>query len=282
MMSRTGKAGPGVEDEKQTQREPPAGSQALIRALDVLEAAADGPIDLLRLAETVGLSRSTAHRLATSLVARDYLSFAPGRGYTLGLKLLELGQRAVAQRPLAPVARPYLERLAEETSETVHLGVLEGDWALYLDKIAGKRRFEVSSRVGERQPVWSTGLGKALIMGADEARLKHFFALGNARGPRRMNDRAAWLDKMREYAARGYAFDLEENEPGVRCVAAPIRDASGAIVAAISVSSLAQYMEGARLDALSRAIMAAAGAISRELGWRRDRACSDQMESFDR
>lgn len=251
-----------------TGREPPAGSQALLRALDVLEAVAEAPADLSRLAQTVGLSRSTAHRLASSLVARDYLGFAPGKGYTLGPKLLELGQRAVAQRPLVQIARPFLERLAEETGDTVHLGILEGDWTFYLDKIPGRRRFEVSSRVGERQPVWSTGLGKALIIDADAARLDHYFGLGSARGPSRVSDKADWLARMRDYAGRGCAFDLEENEPDVRCVAAPVRDASGAIVAAVSLSSLSPYMHDERMEALARAVMAVAETIGRELGWR--------------
>lgn len=250
------------------ERSAPAGSQALMRALDVIDAAAFGPIDLARLAATVGLTRSTAHRLASSLVARDYLRFVPGEGYTLGPKLLELGHRAGAQRPLTRIARPHIERLANETEDTVHLGVLEGDWALYLDKIPGRRRFEISSRVGERHPVWSTGLGKALILGRDEALWEHFFAIGAARGPHRDSDRTAWLRRMRDYATCGYAFDLEENEPQVRCVAAPIRDAGGETVAAISVSSAAQYMDDARMQALTQTVMATAAAISRELGWK--------------
>jgi DNA-binding IclR family transcriptional regulator len=256
-----------LEREKDGAKAPPAGSQALMRALDIIDAASDDPIDLARLASAVGLTRSTAHRLASSLVARDYLRFTPGEGYTLGPKLLELGYRASAQRPLTRVARPYLDRLANETGDTVHLGVLEGDWALYLDKIPGKRRFEISSRVGERHPVWSTGLGKALILGCDERLWDHFFAIGTARGPHRDSDRQAWLARMRDYAARGYAFDLEENEPQVRCVAAPIRSASGETVAAISVSSAVHYMDEARMEVLTHEVRATADAISRELGW---------------
>ncbi|MFC7399138.1 IclR family transcriptional regulator [Chelatococcus sp. GCM10030263] len=246
----------------------PAGSQALMRALDIIDAASGDPVDLQRLAGAVGLTRSTTHRLASTLVARDYLRFTPGEGYTLGPKLLELGHRAGAQRPLTRIARPHLDRLANETGDTVHLGVLEGDWALYLDKIPGKRRFEISSRVGERHPVWSTGLGKALILGCEERLWDHFFAIGTARGPYRAGDKQAWLARMRDYAHRGYAFDLEENEPQVRCVAAPIRSASGETVAAISVSSAAHYMDDARMEALTRVVSATADAISSDLGWR--------------
>ncbi len=247
----------------------PAGSQAVMRALDVLEAAASDPIDLGTLASSLGLTRSTAHRLASGLAARGYLRLAPGEGYSLGPKVMELGARARAQRPLARIARPHLEALAAETEDTVHLGVLEGDWALYLDKLPGRRRFEISSRVGERHPVWSTGLGKALILDGDAATWERFFEIGSARGPNREQARTAWLGRMSNYADWGYAFDLEENEPRVRCVAAPIRDASGLTVGAISVSSAAHYMDDARMKALSQTVTGTADRISGELGWRR-------------
>ncbi|WP_029002387.1 IclR family transcriptional regulator [Azorhizobium doebereinerae] len=263
-----GPDGDGADGKATDTPAAPAGSQAVMRALDVIEAAADAPIDLNHLATAVGLTRSTAHRLASGLAARGYLRFAAGEGYSLGPKLLELGARARTQRPLARIARPYLDHLAAETEDTVHLGVLEGDWALYLDKIPGRRRFEISSRVGERHPVWSTGLGKALILDGDAAEWEHFFAIGSARGPRQEQERAAWLGRMRDYAARGYAFDLEENEPRVRCVAAPIRDAAGQTVGAISVSSASHYMDDARMSALSRTVTGTADRISGELGWR--------------
>ncbi len=246
----------------------PAGSQAVMRALDVIEAAGEDPIDLARLAASLGLTRSTAHRLASGLVARGYLRFAPGEGYSLGPKLIELGARARAQRPLTRIARPHLDLLALETEDTVHLGVLEGDWALYLDKIPGRRRFEISSKVGERHPVWSTGLGKALILDGTAHDWERFFAIGTARGPNRDHERAAWMERMRTYAGWGYAFDLEENEPRVRCVAAPIRDAAGQTVGAISVSSASHYMDDVRMAALAARVTGAAGLISAEMGWR--------------
>ncbi|MGU3493494.1 IclR family transcriptional regulator [Xanthobacteraceae bacterium A53D] len=247
---------------------PPAGSQAVMRALDVIEAVAEDSLDLSRLSAAVGLTRSTTHRIASSLVARDYLRFAPGEGYSLGPKIMELGMRARGQRPLTHIARPHLERLAAETEDTVHLGVLEGDWAFYLDKIPGRRRFEISSRVGERQPVWSTGLGKALILGDDEPVWERFFAIGTANGPHQENERTAWLGRMRNYSQKGYAFDLEENEPRVRCVAAPIRDAAGLTVGAISLSSASHYMDDARMAELTQTVTGTANRISAELGWR--------------
>ncbi|MGY2048507.1 IclR family transcriptional regulator [Methylobacterium sp. JK268] len=254
-------------DAKASIAERPTGSQTLLRGLDVLEAVAAGATDLAALSAALGTTRSTTHRLAGALVERRYLNFVPREGYSLGPKLLELGFRAQQSVVLTRVARPYLERLSETCEDTIHLGVLDGGLALYLDKIPGRRRIEISSRVGERQPVWSTGLGKALILGLDEAGWRGFFGVGAARGGRRAPDLESWLARMRTYAREGIARDEEENEPDVRCVAAPIRGASGAIAAAISVSSTVQYLDEARLAALADDVRATADAISRALGW---------------
>ncbi|GJD53123.1 HTH-type transcriptional regulator XynR [Methylobacterium crusticola] len=243
------------------------GSQTLLRGLDILEAVASGAADLQALSAALGTTRSTTHRLAAALVERRYLNFVPREGYGLGPKLLELGFRAHQSMTVPRVARPFLARLSESCEDTIHLGVLEDGWALYLDKIPGRRRIEISSRVGERQPVWSTGLGKALILDLDEARWRGFYQVGTARGAHRDRDLETWLARMRLYARRGVAFDEEENEPEVRCVAAPIRDASGATVAAFSVSSTAQYMDEARMERLVGDVREVAAAISRALGW---------------
>ncbi|MFE1598669.1 IclR family transcriptional regulator [Methylobacterium sp. ID0610] len=244
-----------------------SGSQTLLRGLDILEAVAAGAVDLPALSAALGTTRSTTHRLAAALVERRYLNFVPREGYSLGPKLLELGFRAQQSVTVTRVARPHLERLSAICEDTIHLGVLDGDWTLYLDKIPGRRRIEVSSRVGERQPVWSTGLGKALILDLDEERWRGFFQVGEARGAHHDRDLATWLGRMRSYAADGIAFDEEENEPEVRCIAAPIRGASGAIVAALSVSSTVQYLDDERVPRLAGEIRATAEAISRALGW---------------
>lgn len=244
-----------------------ASSQTLVRGLNIMEAVAAGARDLASLSAALGITRSTTHRLATAMVERRYLNFIPREGYSLGPKLLELGFRAQQDMPLPRVARPYLERLSESCEDTIHLGILDGAWALYLDKIPGRRRVEISSRVGERHPVWSTGLGKALILDLDEAQWRGFYGVGQARGAHRSRSLDDWLKRMRLYAGRGVTFDLEENEPQVHCIAAPIRDASGATIAAFSVSSTAPYMAKDRMNRLAREVQDVAHAISRAMGW---------------
>lgn len=242
-----------------------SGSQTLMRGLDVIDALIDGPLPLAELSERLELTRSTTHRLAAALVDRRLLSFRPREGYTLGPKLLELGHAASQQMHLPRIARPWLEHLSAQTEDTVHLGVLDGHHALYLDKVAGRRRINIGSSLGERHPIASTGLGKALILDKSEPEWTDFYAPdGKAFDS---TARAVWLERMRGYSSKGYAFDLEENEDQIRCVAAPVRGVDGKIVAAVSVSSAAQYMSDARMAELTVTVTDAANAISRDLGW---------------
>lgn len=242
------------------------GSQTLVRGLDVLEAVASGVNNLADLAATVKLNRSTAHRLASTLVEKRYLTFVPRYGYGLGPKALEIGYQARVQLNIPRVAREHLEALAAQTGDTVHLGILDGTRALYLDKIPGRRRVEISSRVGELQPLRSTGLGKALLLDEDDSKLRELYRCESG-GQCYDVPEGAWLKRMRDYARNGYAFDLEENEDRIRCVAAPVRDATGKIKAAISVSSAAHYMDDQRMESLVEDVRATAHQISRDLGW---------------
>ena len=253
-----------LDGDAQVNGRTPSGSQTLLRGLDVLEAVAEGPVGLPELAARLDLTRSTTHRLAAALVERRYLIFVPREGYTLGPKLLELGFHAQQQKDLPRVARPHLEALAASTEDTVHLGVLDNGRALYLDKIPGRRRIEISSRVGERQPLRSTGLGKALILDEEEGALTELY---DGEGGAFVVSRDEWLRRMRDYSKKGHAFDLEENEDRIRCIAAPIRDVGGRIVGAISLSSAAQYLDDGRMEEVAVEVRATADMISRELGW---------------
>jgi DNA-binding IclR family transcriptional regulator len=243
----------------------PTGTQTLARGLAVLEAVAGGAHELSALSRVVGTSRSTTHRLASCLVQERYLRFSASCGYVLGPKLIELGFQAHAEVSLATLARPYLEKLADVTSDTVHLAQIDGGEVLYLDKIPGKRGLEMRSRVGHRMPLASTGIGKALILGCSEQEWADIYRRAAPGG----DEDPAWgrfVERMRQYARGGYAFDLEDNEPSICCVAAPVCDASQKITAAISVSSTAHYMPRERMESLIEVVKQAAAEISSELG----------------
>jgi len=244
----------------------PTGSQTLLRGLDVIDAVIEGPITLANLASQLGLNRSTAHRLASALIDRRYLTFVPRIGYRVGPKLLALGYLAQQQTDIVQVSRHHLETLAAATEDTVHLGILDSERALYLAKIPGRRRVEISSRVGERHPLTSTGLGKALLLDDKPAHWRKLFEEDQANGSLRA-DYETWFQRMENYVRVGRTFDLQENEDMIRCVAAPVRDAGGQIIAALSVSSAAQYMSDDRMETLSADVLATARAISEELGW---------------
>lgn len=245
---------------------PANGTQTLLRGLMVLERVAEGTHDLQGLAHALGLSRSTAYRLLSALVRAGYLRHEPRRGYHLGPKLIRLGFKAYGQLHLPTLARPHLEALRDATQEVVHLGVLEGKEVVYIDKVPGRRELQLASQIGSRFPAQSTALGKALLAWLPEERWLEAFTPGLRRTPRTLADWSSFAEELRATRARGYALDLEENEPGVRCVAAPILDARGEVVAAVSVSTAAIYLDETRIPEVARQVQEAAQRISRELG----------------
>lgn len=240
-------------------------SQTLFRGLRILDVVAQGKRSMPEISAATGLAFSTAHRLASALVQERYLSFEPRRGYRLGSKLMELGFAAYRESDLTRVARASLEELAARTEDTVHLAVLDGDQVVYLDKIGGKRSIEISSRIGGRKPVCSTGVGKALILN-QEAEVWRAHFLRESAGTPEAGKLAAWLARMGHYASVGYALDLGEDAAQIRCVAAPVYAASGDILAAISVSSTVDYTDERRLAELAPVVQATAAQISRQFG----------------
>lgn len=254
-----------------------AGTQTLLRGLAVLELVAEGVADVKTIAAQLGTARSTTHRLLGSLVQQGYLHHTPYRGYLLGPKLMLLGSRAQDQRPLVALARPHLETLAQQTGDTVHLGVVDGEQVLYLDKVSGLKGLEMRSRVGQRMPLASTGVGKALMLALDETRWELLY-LGAAQQRVGLTDKPpmrpwdSYLSEMRAYRAQGAVLDLEENEIGIRCVGVPVRDISGQVVAAISVASALPYMPEDRMHRIVPVVRRHALALSQALGWRGESA----------
>ena len=249
-----------------------AGTQTLLRGLKVRECVAAGPHDAQGLAERLGTPRSTTRRILSSLAAARHLHHLPHRGYLPGRMPIHLGQRALEQRPLVAMAQPHCEALSRRTGDTIHLGIAEGAEVVSLLKISGTRGLEMPSRVGQRMPLATTGIGKALMLGMPEPRWRELHAAAlalNARSPDRPPALPweAYAERMRACRARGVVFDLEENEVGIRCAGAPVHDWGGQVVAAISVASAAPFMPEERLEAVAPLVRATAEAVARELGW---------------
>lgn len=239
-------------------------SQTLFRGLDIVDAVADGVVTVAAISERTGISLSTTHRLASALVQIRYLKFEARKGYSLGSKLIELGFLAHQQSDLPSLARPILEELASATHDTIHLAVLDDRQVVYLDKLPGQRSVEVSSRVGGRKPVCTTGVGKALLIDASETEWEEQYTFDRQHVGKQT--KAQWLKLMRHYATLGHTFDLGEDDAVVRCVAAPIVDVSGKIIAAVSVSSAVEYMDDKRMQTLVPLVLTAARTISKQLG----------------
>ena len=251
----------------------PTGTQTLLRGLGVVQAVASGARDLKEIARLIGTTRSTTHRLASCLVDERYLRVLPKVGYLLGPKLIELGFQAREELPLVTLAEPYLDQLSALTGDTIHLAVREGDEVLYLHKNPGRNGPEMRSRVGHRMVMARTGIGKAMLLDASVDEWRRLYEAGQGAGGKNPlwpdHQEPSWEqfeERMRNYVAGGYAFDLEDNEPSIRCVAAPIRDASGQIVAAISIASTVPYMPHEKMSGLIPVITHAAQQISAELG----------------
>lgn len=250
----------------------PPGTQTLSRGLAVLECVADGISDVKGISAAIGKPRSTVHRILGNLVAEGYLHHLPYSGYLIGPRLIRLGMAGLEQRPLVALTRPHLEKLAAETGDTVHLAQLDGMELFYLDKISGRRGLEMRSRIGNRMPAASTGVGKGLMLGLPETRWRalHDYAAASTAEAADRPGPAPWerfRKGMEAYAECGFALDFEENELGIRCVGAPVFDVQGNAVAGISIASAVPYLPKERMHALGPLVRATADAISRALGW---------------
>jgi DNA-binding IclR family transcriptional regulator len=237
-------------------------SQTLGRGLDVLEEVAAGPVALNVIAARLGLSRSTVHRLAASLLERRYLTLAPRRGYSLGPKLLELGSRARGQISLVRAARPFMEMLAETTGDAVLLAVRDGDDAVLADNVPGSRRVSPRLRIGERMDLLHSAAGRALLLEDDQAAWQALWdrlAGGSS---------AEFLGGQRRAAQAGIVLDPGLADAEIVSAAAPIRGADGCVRGALGLALAAAYREPGLSPAAQDALRRAADAVSEELGWR--------------
>jgi DNA-binding IclR family transcriptional regulator len=236
-------------------------SQTLGRGLDVLEQVAAGPLALNAIAARLGLSRTTVHRLATSLLERRYLNLAPRRGYSLGPKLLELGSMARGQIGLVRTARPIMERLAEATGDAVLLTVRDGDTAAVADWVPGTRRLAPRLRVGERHDLVKRASGRALLVWDSAA--EQMAVWGRLAG----GDAARFLGSLSDASACGYVVDEAGTDPEIAMLAAPVRGSDGTVRAALSVAMAATYTQTGLAPAARDKVLLAASVLSQELGW---------------
>ncbi|MCX8022009.1 MAG: IclR family transcriptional regulator [Syntrophorhabdaceae bacterium] len=218
--------------------------QTIERVTQILDIVSKSPhgISIRILSSSLNLPKGTVHRLLTSLAYFGYIrQDAKTKNYLLGLKLLELGNLITSPLDLRKIAEPYLKELAEKTKETVHMVVLDQYEVVYIEKIeseVGTGGLKMASRVGARNPAHSCAVGKVLLSYLTEEELDTFIEKKGL--PQRTPNTIVSPIQLKEHLLlvrnQGYAIDDEENEKGIRCVAAPIFDDKGRPVSAISIS----------------------------------------------
>lgn len=222
------------------------------------------------LAKNLGLAKSTVHRLATTLIESRLLEQNPQTfKYHLGLAVFELGACVASQMDVSKVSVPYLEALMERTGDTVHLAILDNNEVLYISKIESRQTIRMYSRVGRRGPVYCTGVGKSMLAFQEAEKIEQVIAAGAVAHTEHTIVRPEALRaNLAEIRKLGYAIDDEEIEIGLRCVAAPIRDHSGKVIASVSVAGPSQRLTKERLLAFAPDVVSTADTISQKLGYR--------------
>lgn len=211
------------------------------RTLEILEVVArysDG-VGFVELSSQLPYPKSSLHGLLQTISAMKWLTFDPvQRRYSIGVKPWEVGQSFLRSREIVVRARQFLREANLELGETVQLGILDDLDVIYIDKAEGTRPLRLISNIGSRLPAYVTGIGKSLLAGLDEATLESRFAGALLKGytSQTITSGDELLRVLRKVRRQGYAVDDGEYTLGVYCVAVPIRDLGGSVVAAMSCS----------------------------------------------
>lgn len=246
--------------------------QVIDRCFAILEEIAknNGEAALALLAKSLDLPHSTIHRILSTLIRLGYVEQDPSTGrYRLGLKLLSISSVILENLDLRRIARTHLVDLMRETGETANLVVLDRDEVVYIEKVETQASVRVFSLIGKRAPVHVTGAGKVLL---SELGQQDVIDILRSRGMPKLTRHSitelpAMLDELAIVRKQGYAFDDEECEVGARCVAAPVRNHTGRIVAAMSVSGPSSRLTPDGLRAIAPTVAKAAARLSGALGF---------------
>ncbi len=244
-------------------------SQSLSRALTILGELGEDAKSLEQLATHLDVHKSTVLRLLRTLESERFVRHDTGHRYVLGSRLFELANRALEQRDVRTVARPHLGRLNSSTGQTIHLATYESGEAVYIDKFDAIQSVRMYSRVGRPAPLHCTAVGKVLVAGRPRSEWRQIaerieyvkFTERTIDSPER------YLAELELVAAQDFAEDHQEHESFVNCIAVPVRDGTGAVVAAVSMSVPDVLLDHEQVLATLPQVRTAADAISEDLGW---------------
>ena len=247
-----------------------------IRLLDRVVAILDSfrneksQLGVTELGKKLGLHKSTVHRLLEALMSyRLITQDSESEKYSLGLKLFELGSRAVACFDVHEKSKAVLEQLVAETGETAHLCILDEKQVLYLEKFESAKTLRIPSRVGLRNPSYCTAVGKALLAyRPDELDILFKAKALKKYTENTITDPAKLRQELALVRERGFSVDNEEIEVGLRCVGAGVRDYTGRVIAAISIAGPSVRITDDKIPSLAESVKRAANSLSKKMGYR--------------
>jgi DNA-binding IclR family transcriptional regulator len=248
-----------------------SGVQSVDRALTILGILARlGQAGVTEIAVELGVHKSTAFRLVTTLESHEFVEQTEERGkYRLGLGLVRLAGASTARLDVVQEARPVCRRLAAASGETVNVAVLSERAALYVDQVAGGSALPSHNWVGQHIPLHATSNGKVLLSGLEPDEVDRRVDALPAYTERTITNRRKLHRQLAEVREQGYAVAHDELEVGLSALAAPIRSAHGDVVASISVSGPSYRLPDPQMADLIKIVIEAADDVSRRLGWDR-------------
>ncbi|KKK36797.1 IclR family transcriptional regulator [Mesobacillus campisalis] len=250
--------------------------QSVDRALRILDLFDEYETELkiTDISEKMHLHKSTVHSLLKTLQSQGYIEQNLDNGkYRLGMKLFERGNLVIRRLDLRTIAKKHLIDLSVKTQNTVHLVILDGREGIYIDKVEGTSATVLYSRIGRRIPLHSSAVGKALVANKTKRELQDLLKGYEyiQQTDKTITSEEAFIAELEAVKQNGFAIDKEENEPGITCVAVPIWDHSGTVIAAMSMSQHAAGVDQGKLDRTVEILKQASVKISKELGYEMSR-----------
>ncbi len=244
---------------------------AVLKAFDIIEYISNnGQVSLSGICKGLNLPKTTAYQIITTLYDRGYLIDGAEKGtMTLSFRFLGLGNRVLVGEDLRTEAQPVLEKLMNHVKQTCHLGVLEDHHAVYLAKAFYQGSPVVNSWVGKRLNLQTTAMGRVLLAWRDENDILGILKRNPPiqKTPKTILDPEEYIKTLPLVRSRGWAEENGENVIGLRCVAAPVRNISGEVIAAIGISGLSAEITDERLPEFAENLLKAAGDLSRRFGY---------------
>jgi len=242
------------------------------RALHLLEIMAEEKreVELKELCKKTHINTTTLYRLLQTLQNRGFVARDPYTGrYRLGLKLLELGHAVTDQIELRRIVLPFLQELMEKTGETANLVILDEGEAIYIEKVESPASLRMFHRIGKQAPAHATGVGKVLLAALPSEKVTEIM---KTKGLCKLTENTITspedLQKeLEKICKNGFAIDNEECEVGAKCIAAPIRDYTNQVVAAVSISGPSARLSEERLNELIKVVKEAAFKVSQKIGY---------------